>query len=153
MAEQMRKMQMRAEQIPDYFCPTVSCMWDPSPRFISMPNFYSAAGNPALWKLTPPQFRSLLRQTVALTDTLPKNSIARKILMLDNWNEWDEGHYLLPSHEFGFGYLQAVREELTARENLPDYRMPRDIGLSEHLNQSWDEPDLKAICQKKFGVN
>ncbi|MBQ8849105.1 MAG: glycoside hydrolase family 99-like domain-containing protein [Clostridia bacterium] len=151
-AEQIRKMRLRAECIPDYFCPTVSCMWDPSPRFVSMPTVYSAANTPSLWKLTPSQFRSLLRQTVALTAPLPKDSIARKFLMLDNWNEWDEGHYLLPSHEFGFGYLQAVREELTVRDNLPDYRMPREIGLSEHLNQSWDEPDLKEICQKKFGV-
>ena len=45
----------------------------------------------------------------------------------------------MPSHEFGFGYLQAVREELTLRDNLPDYRLPQDIGLSDNLNKSWEE--------------
>ena len=38
-------------------------------------------------------------------------------------------------------YLQAVREELTLRDNLPDYRLPQDIGLSENLNKSWSNPN------------
>ena len=150
MAEQMRKMSIRAEHIPDYFCPTVSCMWDPSPRFISMPTMYPREKNPSLWKLTPQQFRELIKKTLELTSALPADSYANKIIMLDNWNEWDDGHYIMPSHEFGFGYLQAVREELTSRYNLPDYRMPQDIGLSKTLNKSWEEPDLREICEKNF---
>lgn len=145
MAEQMRKISFRIEQIADYFCPTVSCMWDPSPRFQSMPTMYSAQNNPLLWKLTPNEFRTLLKKTVALTEHLPEDCIARRMLMLDNWNEWDEGHYIMPSHEFGFGYLQAVREELTERNNLPDYRLPQDLGLSENLNKNWAEPNFKNI--------
>ena len=151
-SEQLRKISLRTEQIPDYFCPTASCMWDPSPRFVSMPTVYSADKYPSLWKLPPDDFRKLLRKISDITLSLPEESIGRKLLMLDNWNEWDEGHYILPSHEFGFGYLQAVREELTARDNLPDYRMPQEIGLSENLNKNWAEPDLKEICQNKFGV-
>ena len=152
MAEQLRRITLRTEKIPDYFCPTVSCMWDPSPRFVSMPTVYQPEKNPSLWKLTPAQFRELLHRTVALTESMPKDHIARRLLMLDNWNEWDEGHYIMPSHEFGFGYLQAVREELTSRDNLPDYRMPQDIGLSTPLNKSWREPDMSDICKTKFGV-
>ena len=65
----------------------------------------------------------------------------KKIFMIDNWNEWDEGHYISPSHEHGFKYLQAVREELTARDNLPDYRTPADMGIFD-LNHSWEVPDF-----------
>ena len=86
-----------------------------------------------------------------MTDSLPEGAWGKKIFMIDNWNEWDEGHYVSPSHEFGFRYLQAIREELTERDNLPDYRMPQDIGLST-FNKSWGEPDLSEYCKEKFGV-
>jgi hypothetical protein len=74
-----------------------------------------------------------------IVDDLPEDSIARRIFMLDNWNEWDEGHYISPCHEYGFRYLQAIREELTLRDNLPDYRTPADMGIFD-LNSSWDIP-------------
>ena len=37
-------------------------------------------------------------------------------------------------HTGGFKYLQAVREVLTKRDNLPDYRLPDVLGLeSEYM--------------------
>jgi hypothetical protein len=69
--------------------------------------------------------------------------------MIDNWNEWDEGHFVSPSHRFGFKFLQAIREELTERDNLPDYRMPRDMGLDD-FNRNWDEPDFEELCEKRL---
>ena len=41
---------------------------------------------------------------------LPLNSLGRNILMLDNWNEFGEGHFILPATLAGFGYLDALRE-------------------------------------------
>lgn len=84
-----------------------------------------------------------------ICDELPDTAIGKRIFMIDNWNEWDEGHYVSPSHEFGFKYLQAIREELTERDNLPDYRTPQDMGFTE-LNKSWQVPDLSEICKEKF---
>lgn len=56
--------------------------------------------------------------------------------MLDNWNEWGEGHYIAPHLAGGFKYLQAVREVFTKRNNLPDYRLPDQLGLGPYLNAS-----------------
>jgi hypothetical protein len=126
-------------------------MWDPSPRFTSMPTMYTPENNPSLWKLTPNSFRRHLRVMLDLVKDLPDDSYAKRLFMLDNWNEWDEGNYIMPSHEFGYGYLQAVREELTARDNLPDYRTPQDLGLSEELNREWAAPDLRDVCRKNLG--
>ena len=86
-----------------------------------------------------------------MTDKLPDGAWGKKFISIDNWNEWDEGHYVAPSHEFGFRYLQAIREELSERDNLPDYRTPQEIGLS-NFNNSWEEPDLYEICKKKFDL-
>jgi hypothetical protein len=30
--------------------------------------------------------------------------------MLDDWNEFGEGHFMMPSNLHGFGYINAVRE-------------------------------------------
>ena len=38
------------------------------------------------------------------------DSLGRRIIMLANWNEFGEGHFLLPSTLAGFGYLDALRE-------------------------------------------
>jgi hypothetical protein len=71
--------------------------------------------------------------------------------MIDNWNEWDEGHYVAPSHGYGFGYLQAIREELTHRDNLPDYRMPQDVCPGDYNNR-WDIPDFTGVSRKDYYV-
>lgn len=125
---------------PCRYIPTATCFWDATPRYsqhwIDMGyNFHLGTK----YHLTPENFRIILRRMKAMTDSLPDGAWGKRIFMIDNWNEWDEGHYVSPSHEFGFKYLQAIREELSERDNLPDYRMPQDIGLS-NFNSSWEEP-------------
>ncbi len=141
---QLSKIKARIDAFPDRFIPTVGAMWDPTPRFYSMPEMYSPQRNVSLWKLAPKNWRRLLHDARELCNAMPQSSLGRNMIFLDNWNEWDEGHYLLPSVEFGFQYLQAIREEFTQRDNLPDYRMPHDVGTAP-LNTQWKEPDLSGI--------
>ena len=136
LAEKLRLDPMR-------FLPTASCFWDPTPRFskhwIDLGyDFHKTK----IWHLSPEGFREVLHKMKKMTDALPDGAWGKRIFVLDNWNEWDEGHFIAPSHAYGFQYLQAVREELSARDNLPDYRTPQDMGLSGLLNKSWDEPDF-----------
>ena len=37
-----------------------------------------------------------------------------KIIFAKSWNEWAEGAYLEPDEKFGYQYLEAVRDALTA---------------------------------------
>ena len=137
---------------PTMFVPTASCFSDPTPRttqhWIDMGYGFHKCTK---YYLQPEGFREVIRKMKQMTDALPDGAWGKRIFMIDNWNEWDEGHYVSPSHEFGFRYLQAIREELTLRDNLPDYRMPQDIGLS-NFNKSWGNPDLSEYCKEKFGV-
>jgi hypothetical protein len=32
------------------------------------------------------------------------------MIMIDNWNEFGEGHFIMPSNLAGFGYLDALRD-------------------------------------------
>ena len=56
---------------------------------------------------------SLLIRFKEKLNQLPGDSLAYKIVVIDNWNEWAEGHYVGPCIEFGFQFLQAIREVLT----------------------------------------
>jgi hypothetical protein len=44
---------------------------------------------------------------------LPADSLGRQVMMLANWNEFGEGHFLMPSTLAGFGYLDALRDVFT----------------------------------------
>jgi hypothetical protein len=45
--------------------------------------------------------------------TLPADSLGRRMLMIDNWNEFGEGHFIMPSVLAGFGYLDVLRKVFT----------------------------------------
>ena len=52
--------------------------------------------------------------------TLPEDSLGRKMVLLPNWNEFGEGHFMMPSALAGFGYLEALREVFTTAEPHQD---------------------------------
>ncbi len=120
---------------PYSFVPTVSQFKDPEPRLKTMP--FIPYGKD-YWYIDFKHYRKLLKSTKELSDNSPKDSIANKLIMLDNFNEWDEGHFLSPSYRFGFKHLQAIREELTECDNLPDYRTPQALGFAPY-DSAWGE--------------
>ncbi len=129
---------------------TASCFWDCTPRLTERwaERGYELYRDLKTWYLSPENFRRLLRRMKKMTDALPDGAWGKRIFMLDNWNEWDEGHYIAPSHAYGFKYLQAIREEFTECDNLPDYRTPQDLGLVNY-NKTWDIPDFTGITDKR----
>lgn len=132
----------RLKYDPMRHIPIASCFRDATPR--TTPAWMMLGcryDEETVFHLSAEGFRRTLHEMRKITDGLPDGAFGKRIFMLDNWNEWDEGHYISPSHEHGFKYLQAVREELTARDNLPDYRTPADMGISG-LNSSWAVPDF-----------
>ena len=149
--KQCELLQTRLDIDPMHFIPTPSCFSDATPRttqhWMDMGYRFDRS---KIWYLQPDDYRRCVRRMKEMCDALPEGAWGKKIMMIDNWNEWDEGHFVSPSVQFGFRYLQAIREELTARDNLPDYRTPQDLGLSANLNKSWAEPDFKAICEERL---
>jgi hypothetical protein len=61
--------------------------------------------------LPPSDYKALLSWAKnELLPGLPADSLGRRVIMLANWNEFGEGHFLMPSTLAGFGYLEALRE-------------------------------------------
>lgn len=106
----------------------------------------------SIWKLPPADFERLLRFAKEFVGTIPTNQLGSKLLLLDNWNEWGEGHYLAPHREYGFGYLDAVKNVFAQNADPHQDILPQDIGLGPYdtVYQKWkrEQEETKALVSK-----
>lgn len=85
-----------------------------------------------LYRLTPKEFEGLLSKVKDIVATMPENELGSKLLLLDCWNEWSEGHFLAPHRQYGFGYLDAVRRVFSSAEEEHIDLLPEDVGLGPY---------------------
>lgn len=83
--------------------PCVYPNWDNTPR--------AGRGGLALLGATPEKFR---RNVVAAVETVRDRPEQERLLWVKSWNEWAEGNHLEPDLRDGRGWLEALREGLTA---------------------------------------
>jgi hypothetical protein len=89
--------------------PNVSMGWDSSPRTVQTSPF-EYRGYPWMSILegnTPDAFAAALTRAKEFADDEPTGSA--RMVMINAWNEWTEGSYLLPDEINGEAYLQSVR--------------------------------------------
>jgi len=101
--------------------PTLSIGWDSSP----WNNIYYKGR----WRLTPSEYENLLlaAKDFVKNKTYP-DLLLSKTIMLDNWNEYGEGHFIMPSRVYGFGELDAIRNVFSDKTILHKDLRPEDIG-------------------------
>jgi len=84
--------------------------WNVLPHVVTASVGWSGWGDErSVWRLSPDEWQTLLQEVRTLAETAPGNSIDRRLVMLDNWNEYGEGHWIMPTRDAGFAYLDAVR--------------------------------------------
>jgi hypothetical protein len=100
--------------------PNVSPGWDDTPRHMVLPR--PAGATRAEWPgglivvdETPAAFEALLRAAFAYLNARPG---IPPVVTIGCWNEWTEGHYLLPDTRHGFGMLRALARALDTQEEL-----------------------------------
>ncbi len=96
----IREQWDKAFDIPVF--PTVSIGWDDTPRFPA-----KGAADVTRFHNTPISFGAYLDVAKDYADAHPQQP---KVVVINAWNEWIEGSYLLPDRLNGFGYLEAVRD-------------------------------------------
>jgi hypothetical protein len=94
--------------------PNVSPGWDDAPRHIPHPRPEQAPRSewPGILIVvdeSPAAFEALVRAGLAYLNARPQ---IPPVLTIGCWNEWTEGHYLLPDTRHGFGMLRALARAL-----------------------------------------
>lgn len=113
------------------FLPTATMGWDPKP-WENAGCFWLRPENMLRFKLLPEDYRRVCEGVKEMMVEFPSTSLARRMLLLDNWNEWGEGHYISPHQEHGFDYLDVVRDVFTkAPIEHVDLR-PEDVGMGPY---------------------
>jgi len=126
---------------------TVSMGWDARPWHAS----------PSRWRLTPADFARACSAALDEMKQWPKGILSRRILLLDNWNEFGEGHYIAPHREYGFGYLDAVRRLFVPPPDRHIDLTPEDVGLGPYdsLFRRWlaERAQLRRLRLQKLASN
>lgn len=78
---------------------------------LSMGRDDTAWGLSSGYYASPSEFRSLAQWTKdTYIPSLSADNLGKKLVMLDNWNEFGEGHFLMPAGLARFGYVDAIRD-------------------------------------------
>ena len=88
--------------------PTVSIGWDDTPRFPRKGEKHVTRFNQS-----PEVFAKYLQIAKEYADA--HRDTQPPFIMINAWNEWVEGSYLLPDKVNGFGYLEAVKDVLNGK--------------------------------------
>jgi hypothetical protein len=78
---------------------------------------------------TPARFREMLARARAFTDRHPVAG-ARKLVLVEAWNEYGEGAVIEPHRQWGFAYLEAVRDVFGNRRDRHRDLTPGDLGVT-----------------------
>jgi hypothetical protein len=110
--------------LPQPNIPTLSMGWDSEP--------WGFSESKIQWRLSPAEYKVLCQRAKALLDARSGGSAESRLLLLDNWNEFGEGHYLMPTRGFGFGHLDAVREVFASQAPPHTDIAPLDHGFGPY---------------------
>lgn len=75
------------------------------------------------------KFREMLRRARAFTDRHPVAE-RKKLVLIEAWSEYGEGAVIEPHREWGFAYLDAVRDVLDASGGRHRDLTPGDLGFT-----------------------
>ena len=95
------------------YVPSIGAGWDSTPRYV-MPSGGPSKGNRKAWpgctifvNESPAAFKAFVQASFAYLNRHPD---VPRFVTIACFNEWSEGHYLLPDNRFGYGMLNALGE-------------------------------------------
>jgi hypothetical protein len=81
---------------------------------------------------TPDVFRRHLQSARSLLESPLRTNAVPNLVLIEAWNEWGEGSYIEPHAQWGFDYLDAVRQVFAAAAPVHDDVTPSDVGLGPY---------------------
>lgn len=122
------------------YLPALAPGWDSTPRYIR-PKTKPEKPNRDEWPActifdneNPAAFKAFVQ---AAFSHLNKNPDVPPILTIACYNEWSEGHYLLPDNRFGYGMLDALAEALEIKKTHQLHgKIQEEVKSSEEIKNS-----------------
>ncbi|MEI7731149.1 MAG: glycoside hydrolase family 99-like domain-containing protein [Verrucomicrobiota bacterium] len=84
------------------------------------------------YERTPELFRQHLLDARSFMDQVQKPSPVTRFALVEAWNEWGEGSYIEPHQQYGFSYLDAIREVFSGATNAHVDFGPADVGMGPY---------------------
>jgi len=81
---------------------------------------------------TPELFKWHLQDAKQFLETPDPKIATPKMILVEAWNEWGEGSYIEPHQQFGFGYLDAIRDVFTDAPKAHAEMTPADVDLGPY---------------------
>lgn len=81
------------------------------------------------WVITGNEYKDLCERAKTFAQDLSQGN---RIIMLDNWNEFGEGHYISPTRKYGFMHLDAIRKVFSTNATGQFHIVPEDVGLGPY---------------------
>ena len=101
------------------YVPAIGAGWDSTPRYVK-PSVRPSKGDRKAWpgctifvNESPAAFKAFVQSSFAYLNQHPE---VPRFVTIACFNEWSEGHYLLPDNRFGYGMLNALGEAVGQRE-------------------------------------
>ena len=101
------------------YVPAIGAGWGSTPRYVK-PSVRPSKGDRKAWpgctifvNESPAAFKAFVQSSFAYLNQHPE---VPRFVTIACFNEWSEGHYLLPDNRFGYGMLNALGEAVGQRE-------------------------------------
>jgi len=118
--------------------PSFCTGWNHMANFTVDPlNYYPGGTNPYdhFYAIDPKDFEELcVWARDEFIPQFPENSLGRKLNIWDNWNEYTEGHSMMPSQWVGFDYLDTIGRVFTKKKDFADVNIKPTPGQVARMN-------------------
>ena len=101
------------------YVPAIGAGWDSTPRYVK-PSVRPSKGDRKAWpgctifvNESPAAFKAFVQSSFAYLNRHPE---VPRFVTIACFNEWSEGHYLLPDNRFGYGMLDALGEAVGKKD-------------------------------------
>jgi hypothetical protein len=126
--QQMMRIEGKNQWLTDI--PTMSMGWFKEP--------WLPQTNGPILHINPDEYKDLAGDVKTFMDSRPEGALNRKLALMGTWNEYGEGHWVMPTAHHGFGFLNAIRETFTGGGPFEDV-VPADEQIAgyELRNREW----------------
>ena len=149
MIEKQESAQEEIKNTNTDIVPTLSVGWSDEVWHMDGVNTSEPIDN----RMNPTDFDKLCKWGAKYSAEMPENSIGNKMVLIDNWNEYSEGHSMMPTYKRGFGYLNAIGQSFTTVKDFSSINISPTEKQKARLNTQYPKTWHGRVWEFDAGKN